>query len=175
MTQHGSNRMSIAKVLFAFLAAVLVAFATVVVMSQAADAAGAKPGQVRRSVELTPTAVGKKIAAEGAAEIRAIEAEGLQEFSVDMETIRDATGKSAVPEGTRFKVLITNSAHPGQTFRVGRIVMDKSGHGLLDQTNDRAEFKRGATSLAEGTRPVTKIKRVVVKNAAGDTVLQGSF
>ena len=177
MTQHdSSNGTAIAKVLVALLAALTVALTMALATSQAADAAGTKPGIIRRAVDLTPTAAGKKVAAEAAAEIRQKTAEGLQEFGVDMETIDDATGKSVVPEGTSFRVFITNSAHPGKTFMVGRVVIDQSGHGLLALSNDRAAIAIGeALPLEPGVKPVTKIKTVVVKDSAGQVVLKGSF
>src|SRR5215210_4327693 len=169
MTQHEmSNGTAIAKVLVALLAALTVALTMAVATSQTADAAGTKPGVIRRAVDLTPAAA--------AAEIRQKTAEGLQEFGVDMETIDDATGKSVVPEGTSFRVFITNSAHPGKSFMVGRVVIDQSGHGLLALSNDRAAIDIGeALPLEPGVKPVTKIKTVVVKDSAGQVVLKGSF
>src|SRR5215210_5887492 len=90
MTQHEmSNGTAIAKVLVALLAALTVALTMALATSQTADAAGTKPGVIRRAVDLTPTAAGKKVAAAAAAEIRQKTADGLQEFGVDMETIED--------------------------------------------------------------------------------------
>jgi hypothetical protein len=179
MTQHdsSSNGMSMAKVLFAILAALALALTMGLAMSQAADAAAPKPGIIRKAIDLTPTPTGRKIAAEGVAEIRQKTADGLQEFAVDMETVSDATGKPTVAEGTPFRVFVTNS-HPrfkGKNILAGRIVIDDKGMGLLELSNDPLHIAEGAQRITAGVKPVTKIRTVTVKDSSGEVILKGSF
>jgi hypothetical protein len=166
---------NMAKVLFAFLAALAVALTMVLAASQSADAANTKPGIIRNSVDLTPTAAGRHIAAEGVAEIRQKTADGLQEFGVDVETISDVTGKPTVAEGTRFRVFVTNSQFPGKTFLAGRVVIDDKGIGLLELSNDPLHIADGAQRITQGVKPVTKVKTVTLKNSSGEIILKGSF
>ena len=113
---------------------------------------------VEREIVLSPTAAGRDIGASGDARVRRDGAR--QDFKVEID--------ANVANGTVFRVFVTNAQFPGETNRAGRIVI-AAGGGQLEISNENGRV------LPRGVAPVLQIQTVIVKNAAGQVVLRGSF
>jgi hypothetical protein len=114
--------------------------------------------RIEREIVLTPTAAGRAIDASGDARVRKDGAR--QDFKVEID--------ANVADGTVYRVFVTNSQFPGETRLAGRIVI-AAGGGQLELSNENGRV------LPHGVAPVLRIQTVIVKNAAGQNVLRGTF
>lgn len=73
-----------------------------------------------------------------------------------------------VRNGTAYRVYVTNSAHPGKTYLVGRIIIGL-GRGELSLSNSNGQ------RLPSGVAPALGIRTVTVRSSAGRSVLRGGF
>ena len=114
--------------------------------------------RIEREIVLRPTAAGQEIGASGDARVRKDGAR--QDLKVEID--------ANVANGTVFRVFVTNAQFPGETNRVGRIVI-AAGGGQLELSNENGRV------LPRGVAPVLQIQTVIVRDAAGRVVLRGSF
>jgi hypothetical protein len=108
-----------------------------------------------KSITLVASPAGQAIAAQGKARVRAFLNNGVlvQDFVVEMAAV--------VPNGTTFMVFANGL--PAGTITI------VFGRGVLDVNNQPPNV------LPAGTDPVCSIGPVIVTDAAGNTILSGSF
>jgi hypothetical protein len=121
--------------------------------------------EVRRRINLTPTAAGAAVGAKGHAEIES-RADGRQKFKVEVESNR-------LPAGTVVEIRFTHSSQPTQTFSAGTLTLRRVFGGVEGEV----EFKNHeGTPLPAGATPVSGITSVtIIRQDTGETILTGAF
>ena len=128
---------------------------TILVVAGGAVGAGSR---IEREIVLRPTAAGQSIGVSGDARVRKDGAR--EDFKVEID--------ANVADGAVFRVFVTNAQFPDERNRAGRIVI-AAGGGQLELSNENGRV------LPRGVSPVLQIQTVIVKDAAGQTVLRGRF